>query len=152
MISVYFTIVCYIGLSMASERAMFKKYVDLLPEEIILKELAFTNASKHWNNYVKKLIQYSTERIFPKNILRKESIAIYLQYSVQLFKQFLIKSKQVYDLHFNPVISKHYVIYEITLLQPLMTCRLNNHNHLTIIPSDMYLPKMEHRTKTIFCS
>ena len=123
---------------MASERAMLKEYVDPLREGTVLKEFAFTNASKHWNKYVKKLIQYSTERIFFQKFLEKESITIYLQYLVQLLNQFIIKLKHVNDLHFKPYfnIMKSYEIHETTLLEPLMTYRPSD---LEIITPDKFL-------------
>ena len=84
---------------------------------------------------MKKLIQYSTERIFSQNILQMESITIYLLNSLKLLKQFLIKTKQVYDLNFNPNVNFVLKDYEITLHEPLMTYRLSN---LRIISSDIY--------------
>ena len=108
---------------MASERSMLKKYVDLLAEGTMLQKFTCTNASKYWNKYVKKPIQYSTEKIFSQKLLRKESITIYLQYSVQLLKQFITKSKQVNPLSVDPYIYIDYEIHETTLLEPLMTYR-----------------------------
>ena len=97
------------------------KYVDPLADGTILKEFVFTNFPKHWNNYVKKLIQYTTKKIFSP---RKESIKIYFQYSVKLLKQFIIKSKHVNILHVDPYFDySDDEIHETTLIQPLMTYR-----------------------------
>ena len=63
-----FTLGC-IGLSKASEELLFSKDEVLSPEGIILKKFIFTNATKHSNNYIIKLIQYSTEKIFSANII-----------------------------------------------------------------------------------
>ena len=131
MISVYFTTLCYIGLSTASERAMLKKYVDPLADGTILKEFVFTNAHKNWNNYVQKLIQFTTKKIFSQ---RKQTIKIYLQYFVKLLKQFINKSKHVNILHVDPYFDSDDEIHETILLQPLMTYRPSD---LAIIPLDV---------------
>ena len=131
------TIYCFC-LSMASEKLTINKYVDPLPESAMLKKFVFTNATKHWNNYVKKLMEHSTKKAISKRVLKKESainsllqvktIIIYLQHSVKLLKQFFMKSKQVNVLHVHPYVSyaeshEGSEIHETTLFKPLMTYR-----------------------------
>ena len=136
-----FTLGC-VGLSKASEKLLFRKDEVLSPEGIILKKFVFTNATKHWNNYIIKLIQYSTEKIFSTNILRKESSIHYLphgksvknsiQFLFEHVNEFLFKSKQVNNCSVNPYkFSPFYMetfheIHEITLFKPLMTYRPSN--------------------------
>ena len=138
-----------IGLSVASERVMLKKYVNPLAEGTMLKKFAFTNASKHWNKYVKKLIQYSTEKIFSQKVLREEPITIYLQYSVQLLKQFIIKLNHVRVLHIDPYFDKYSEdeVHETTLLDPLKTYRPSD---LVIISKDRYIHGMDIQVKQHF--
>ena len=63
----------WFGVSVASEKVMLNKYLDPLPEIPILKQFVFTNAPKHWNIYVKKLMEYSIKRVITEKVLRKES-------------------------------------------------------------------------------
>ena len=126
------TMYCFC-LSMASEKLIRNKYVDPLAERAMLKKFVFTNATKHWDNYVRKLMEYSTKRVVSENVLRKEpsinclpkhkSITIYLQDSVKILKHFVMKSKQVNALNVSSKMSYDSEIHETILFKPLMTYR-----------------------------
>ena len=136
-----FTLGC-VGLSKTSEKLLFSKDEVLSPERIILKKFVFTNATKHWNIYIIKLIRYATENIFSTNILRKESSIHYLphgksvkssiQFLFEHVNEFLFKSKQVNNCSVDPYkfasiyIETSNEIHEITLFKPLMTYRPSN--------------------------
>ena len=107
--SVYILIICCFGLSKTLEDTM-KKYV-------------FTNASKHWNHYVRKMVHVSLEIYFHKNIHTEirfdpslmnftitesiqyvpieESVKMYLKHLNQCLKQFHFKSRQFDNMYIS---------------------------------------------------
>ena len=105
----YILIICCFGLSKASEE-MMNKYV-------------FTNASKHWNHYVRKMLHVSLEIYFPKSIHYEynfdpplyellvtesnqyaplhESITMYLKHLSHRLKLFHFKSRKVESMYIS---------------------------------------------------
>ena len=138
--NIYTATLCYIAISMASGREVLKEDVDFSPEGTILKKFVFSNATKYWNNYVRGLIHFSAEKkILERNVVKEASVSYlrlnqsvksWFQYLFKLLKQFLNKSKQVNDCHVDPILASNeltpYELYEIILLEPLMTYRLTD--------------------------
>ena len=109
---------------MMTEGLMSKKPLSL--EGTMLINYVFTNASKHWNNYVRKILHSSLEIHLPNYYKHKHSVLPkqyhpydknllkYLQYLVQSVKKFVVDSQKVKRLFFYWVSSR-------TVLQPLKT-------------------------------
>ena len=110
-----FTMGC-IYLSMTSEVTALKQHTSL--EGRMLKKYVFNNASKHWNHYVRKLLDSS---IFL--LLKKIFLTIYLQDLVKLVEHFFIKSKQVKKWRYRNFFVISAIKDEGTSYEPLMTLR-----------------------------
>ena len=101
---------------MASKVTALKQHISL--EGRMLKKYMYNNASKHWNHYVRKLLDSS---IFP--LLKNKFLTIYLQGLVKLVEQFFIKSKQVKNWHYRNFFVTTGINDEGTSYDPLMTLR-----------------------------
>ena len=67
-------LICCFGFSITLEGVTAKKCVSL--KETVLNKYVFTNASKHWNHYVRKLVYSSAVQTFLNAFARKESSVI----------------------------------------------------------------------------
>ena len=103
-------------LSMVSEVTTLKQYTSL--EGRMLKKYVFSNASKHWNHYVRKLLDSA---MFP--LLKNKFLTIYLQCFIKLVEQFFLKSKQAKDWHYTNFFELSGINDEGTSYEPLMTLR-----------------------------
>ena len=102
-----FIIYCIVS-STTSEGVTLNETTSL--EQTVLKQYVFSNASKHWNHYVRKLLHNSLEIYFP-NIIKYHSMAsfveagryipygrsvlLYLKYLPPHTKQVVVKLNQV---------------------------------------------------------
>ena len=126
-----FIIFC-IGSLTTAEGIMLNEKTSL--EQTLLKQYVFSNASKHWNHYVRKLIHNSLENYFP-NILRYHSMTsfvesdkyvpdhgsllLYLKHSLLYVKQVIVK--------LNKVKYMRHVDFRNFLRKPLETYRFGEH-------------------------
>ena len=124
-LNAFILMICCLCFTMALEVVTAKKFVSL--EEKMLQKYVFTNASKHWNHYVRRLLYSSAGKILPNVFIRKESsviITTYLHYSVQLVKKFLIKTRQVKNWQYSDYIPIVFSITdEKTVYEPLLKYR-----------------------------
>ena len=92
-------------------------------ESRLFRKYVFTNASKHWNHYVRKLLHNSLEIYFSKSNqyhLCDKTLLSGLNYLVQSSRKIVAMSKQVKPLWFYFKIK----FSSITLIQPLTTHRI----------------------------
>ena len=123
-------IICCVGFSAILEGVKSKEKTSL--EQTILKKYVFSNASKQWNHYVRKLLYNILEIYFP-NILKYLSITsfvesdkyvphdgsllLYLKYSPRYVKQVIVKVNYM-----------RHLVYSNLLRKPLETYRFGEHS------------------------
>ena len=143
----HIVVVCLIP-SMVAEGP--RKYLS--PEERMLKKYVFTNASRHWKHYLRKLLHNSLQTYFPKIpasipdflLIRLPTKVVQnlnkylpisdnalncLFYLSQHVKLFLAKQKQVQELEIVSLItSGWFLVGNKTVFEPLKTSFLKGAN------------------------